>query len=169
MKKIFTLLLVSALAVSALSAQKFGYVNTALLLQEMPEVQAANSELETYQQQLMADGQTKVKQFEQKVAQYQQQASNGELSQKQIAEKEQELAAEQQSLAQLEQEVQQKILIKREELLSPILQKVDVAIQAIGKEGGYTFIFDASVQGAMLYAPEGDDLIDQVRSKMAGQ
>ena len=166
MKKIFTLLLVTVLATAALTAQKFGYVNTALLLQDMPEVQAANSQLEAYQQQLMSEGQDKVKAFEAKVVQYQQAAAAGEMSQKQIAEKEQELATEQQSLAQLEQEVQNKILIKREELLTPILQQVDEAIQAIGNEGGYTFIFDASVQGAMLYAPEADDLIDEVRTKL---
>ena len=164
--KIFTLLFACMLTAGVMTAQKFGYVNTAVLLQEMPEVQAANSQLETFQKQLMSEGQNKVKAFEQKVAQYQQQANSGDLSQKQIQEKEQELAQEQQSLAQLEQEVQNKILAKREELLTPILQKVDVAIQAIGKEGGYTFIFDASVQGAMLYAPEGDNLIDEVRTKL---
>jgi len=167
MKKIFTLLLACMITAGAITAQKFGYVNTALLLQDMPEVQAANAQLETYQKQLMSEGQGKVQAFEQKVAEYQKQAADGDLSQKQIAEKEEELGAEQQSLAQLEQEVQQKILKKREELLTPILQEVDVAIQEIGKDGGYTFIFDASVQGAMLYAPEGDDLIDEVKAKLA--
>ena len=63
-----------------------------------------------------------------------------------MAQIEEQLTKDQQAIGQLEQEMQDKVLAKREELLGPILEKIDVVIKEIGKEGGYTFIFDASVQ-----------------------
>lgn len=44
------------IAVSSLQAQKFGYINSAELLAEVPAVKAADSELETYQAQLVKSG-----------------------------------------------------------------------------------------------------------------
>ena len=44
-----------------------------------------------------------------------------------------------------------------------------MAIQQLGKEGGYTFIFDSSVQGGMLYAPEGDDVYEQLMAKLRSE
>ena len=141
-------------------------INTTLLLQDMPEVQAVGTELETFQNQLMADGQAKVEAFEKNYVDYMTKVNNGELSKVEMAQMEQALTQEQQSIAVLEQEVQNKILAKREELMGPILEKVDVAIKAVGKEGGYTFIFDSSLQGSLLYAPDGDDVINLVMQKL---
>lgn len=161
------------MAIAALSvvsfAQKFGYVNTAIILQELPEVTAADTELEAYQQQLISEGQARVAAFEQEYQGYMAAANAGELSKVQMATREETLSKEQQALQQLEQEMQFKILQKREMLLKPILEKVDKAIQDLGAEGGYTFIFDSSVQGGMLYAPDGDDLYDQVKAKLSAQ
>ncbi len=151
------------------TAQKFGYVNTALVLQELPEVTTADAELETYQQTLLEEGQARVNAFEQDYQSYIAAANAGELSKMQMATREEALTKEQQAIQQLEQEVQFKIMQKREMLLKPILEKVDKAIQELGKEGGYTFIFDSSVQGGMLYAPEGDDVYEQLMAKLKSE
>ena len=47
------------------------------------------------------------------------------------------------------------------QLLQPILSKIDAAIQKIGKEKGYDYIMDA-VSGALVYALPPHDLTDQV-------
>lgn len=49
------------------------------------------------------------------------------------------------------------VTAKREELLKPILTKVDDAIKAVAKESGYAMIFDTST-GAMLFAADTDDV-----------
>jgi hypothetical protein len=55
---------------------------------------------------------------------------------------------------------------KREQLLQPILNEVDAAIQAIGKDGQYTMIFDTSVSGGLVYAVESDDLMPAAKAKL---
>lgn len=166
MRKTITSLLFCLVTLVAVNAQKFGYVNVTLLLESLPEVQVADKELATLQEQLLTDGQAQVAAFEKAYLAYMEQVNNGDLSKVQMAEMEQELTQEQQAIASLEQEVQNKIMVKREELLKPILERVDVAIKAVGKEGGFTFIFDSSLQGAMLYAPEGDDIVELVKAKL---
>jgi len=42
------------------SAQKFGYINSQILIQQIPEVKEANAELETLKQQYEKQGQDKV-------------------------------------------------------------------------------------------------------------
>jgi outer membrane protein len=169
MKQFFLALILCTTLITGAQAQKFGYVNTALLLSELPEVKSADAQLEAYQKQLVAEGQAKVQEFEAKYQTYLAAANSGEMSKVEMAQKEQELTKGQQEIKALEQEVQDKIMTKRQELLNPILQTVDSHIQTIGKEGGYTFIFDMSAQGAMLYALESEDLTDQVRARMSNQ
>jgi len=169
MKQFFLALIVCTTLITGAEAQKFGYVNTALLLSELPEVKGADAQLEAYQQQLITEGQAQVKAFEEQYQVYVAAANSGEMSKVEMAQKEQELTKDQQAIQALEREVENKIMIKRQELLNPILENVDSHIQAMGKEGGYTFIFDMSAQGAMLYALDSEDLTDQVRTRLNSQ
>ncbi|MBT8189484.1 MAG: OmpH family outer membrane protein [Saprospiraceae bacterium] len=154
-----------SLVAISMNAQKFGYLNSALLLSELPEVKAADSDLEAYQKQLVTSGESMVKTFEEKYQRYVQEANEGVLSQVQMQQKEAELGQEQQKIQQYEVEVQQKILQKREELYQPILDKVKVALEAIGNEQGYTMIFDAS-GGVLLHAKESEDVMPLVKAKL---
>jgi len=148
-----------------INAQKYGYLNSALLLSEHPDIKSADSQLETYQTQLIASGETMVTAFQQKLAKYQKEASEGLLSQVQMQQKEGELAQEQTKIQQYELDVQNKMLAKREALYQPILDKVKVALEAIGKENGYSMIFDAS-NGTILHADESDDVMPLVKAKL---
>ncbi len=153
------------IAVSSLQAQKFGYINSAELLAEVPAVKAADSELETYQAQLVKSGEEMVKKLEAKFQAYSKEAQEGLLSQVQMQKKEEELGVEQQKIQKYELEVQNKILAKREELYKPILDKVKVTIENVGKENGYTMIFDTST-GTILHANDGDNVMALVKAKM---
>ena len=79
-----------------------------------------------------------------------------------------EINKEQQALASMEQEAVAKIAKKREELLAPILKRADEMIQKLGKEEGYTMIFDSSI-GALLYAVEAEDLTARIKQMMVSQ
>ncbi len=146
-------------------AQKFGYLNSAQLLSEFPEVKAADSQLETYQKQLVGEGEAMVKKLEAKFQAYSKEAQEGLLSQVQMAKKEEELGKEQQRIQSFELEVQNKILAKREELYKPILDKLKVAIEAIGSENGYTMIFDSSA-GTILHASDSENVMNLVKAKL---
>ena len=151
--------------VTAVHAQKYGYVNSAAILAELPQVKQMRSNLESYGsvlqkkgQQLLTDYQTK----EQEAIQKQEAGQLSPLEQQTILE---ELQNKQQEIMAFEQEMQQKMLEKEQELLQPILDQVTDAINSVAKENGYTFVFDAS-SGAILYADETSDLTEKVKAKL---
>ena len=146
-------------------SQKYAYLNSTQLLLEMPEVKAADANLETFQKSLIAKGEEMVKTFEEKYNSYVQEAQSGVLSGIQVQQKESELTLEQQAIQKYEQEVQQLIGAKREELYKPILDKVKVIVEQVGKDNGYAMIFDSSV-GGLLYAVEADNILATVKSKL---
>jgi len=159
---VLAVLMISAVA---MNAQKFGYVNSAQLLSELPAVKAAESELETFQKQLMSSGEAMVKKLEAKIQAYSKEAQEGLLSQVQMQKKEEELGAEQQKIQAFEVEVQNKILQKRETLYAPILDQVKKAIEAVGADGSYTMIFDNS-GGTILHANASEDVMSLVKTKL---
>ncbi len=165
MRKLFFLLALSCLSLGVF-AQKVGHVNTGLLLEGMSAVQAANSELEVYQQGLVAQGQKMVEglqtEYNAFVAEVQKQTMPPKVQQ----EKQAALQKKQQEIQGFEKEVQNKIMAKREVLLKPILSKVDAAIKDVGKEGDFLFIFDISIPNTILFADEPLDVTDKVRAKL---
>lgn len=165
MKMKYLLIAAACLVFVNLQAQKFGYVNSQALLIESPEVKAADAELSSYQQELLAQGEQKVKSFETKYKSYVEAANAGTLSQIEMQQQEGELAQEQEAIRQFEVEIQQKLLTKREALYNPILDKMKNALDAIGKENGYTMIFDSSL-GGLLHATEADDLMPMLKAKL---
>ena len=153
------------ISTNSLSAQKFGYVNSIQLLSELPEISTADDEIVAFQNTLVEKGQTMVKAFEANYQSYMAEAQSGVLSQVQQQQKEGTLAMEQQKIQEYEYEVQSLVAKKREEMYAPILEKVRTTIEQIGKEEGYTMIFDSSV-GGILSANDGDDIIGLVKAKL---
>lgn len=167
--KLFTKIAVLALAVLLsmdVQAQKFGYVNSGLLLEMHPKLGEANAELEAFQKTESTAFETQVKAFDAKYKKFAQEYEEGRLSQIEADKAQQTLSAEQQQLAQLEQQTQFKIAQKREQLVQPLLQDLDNAIKAVGSEGGYMFIFDTNGSGSILYAQEQDDVTALVKAKL---
>jgi outer membrane protein len=168
MKKIFGIFIAIAFIFSSFSsvhAQKFGHLNSLQLISELPEMQTANGTLEVFQTQLESQGKVMVEKLERDYNAYMIDINNGNLSQVEIAKAESELQLQQQSLQQYEADAQQKIVNKRTELYKPILDKIKKILDEIGKDQGYTMIFDTS-QGFLVHANESEDVSDLVRKKL---
>jgi len=149
-----------------LSAQKYGYVNTAELIQSIPEVKEANSNIETFKNQLQKKGQDMIKSLQAKYAALEQQRDRGELSPVQLEAEAAKLQEEEAKIMQFDQESQQKILTKSENLLKPLREKIQEAIDAVATENGYTYIFDFS-SGFLLYADTASDVSALVKAKLS--
>ena len=147
----------------SMEAQKFGYINSGEILNALPEVKQADANLEAYQKQLQKNGQKMVEQFQKDYEAIQQKVQAGTLSPKQQEEEGAKLQQRQLEIQQYEQDMVQKLEAKRNTLLKPIYDKVDVAIKAVAKEGGYQFIFE---QGVLLYADESQDVSAKVKAKL---
>lgn len=71
----------------------------------------------------------------------------------------------QDSLVAYDQDMQTKLMSKQEELLKPILDRVNEVIKEISKTDGYTLVFDLS-SGAILFADENSDITKKVMEKL---
>lgn len=158
-------LALSLLAGVSLSAQNFGYVNTQELIQSIPEVKEANSNIETFRNQLQKKGQDMIKSLQSKYASLEQKRERGEMSPKQIEVEAEKLRAEEQQIMKFEQESQQQIVKKSEDLLQPLRTKIQTAIDDVAAENGYTYIFDYST-GFVLYGDASADVSGLVRAKL---
>ncbi|MEM6697099.1 MAG: OmpH family outer membrane protein [Bacteroidota bacterium] len=169
MRKLITIttaIAITLLSVTILNAQKYGHLNAGNLLQELPAVKAANTQLEAFQQQLVKKGEEMATAFQTKLEAYIKEADSGVLSKVQMQEREGALSKEREDIVKYEQEVMMKVQEKRQELIEPILKKVDEAIQAVGKENGYKLIFDTSQINAILFVQESDDVAPLVKQKL---
>lgn len=162
LKPVLLALALCSVALSA-SAQKFGYVNSALILAEMPELKQAEASLEALQTQLQKKGQTMLEKLQADYAAVQQKMERGELSPKQQETEAARLKAAEEELGKYEQDMMKQLQEKRDALLQPIYEKVNKAIADVAKENGFQFIFD---QGVLLYADESQDVSRLVKAKL---
>ena len=160
-----TLTMIMALTISA-SAQKFGHLNSSLMLQDHPKVQEADVILEEFQKAELAELQKKAEVFDASYKAFLTEYNQGNLSQVRSAELQKELTAEQEKLKEMETTAQYKLQLKRQQLLEPILKELDEAIRAYGTENGFTMIFDTSVMGTIVFAEESQDLTAAIKQKV---
>ena len=165
MYKILLLALFIVLGVE-LNAQRYGHMNFSAFLTSLTDTRKADIDLEEYQNTLVAQGQAMAEKFKNNYIAFMKEQQAGNLAP--IKEKEQQelLQKEQEAIQAFEQEIQQKLQVKREELLKPIVDKITAKISEVCKENGFVMVFDTSSFNALLYSPESEDITSLVRSKM---
>lgn len=168
MKRIFRLSLVAVFTVCVAftaEAQQFGYTNSQEILMEMPDVKRADSQLADLQKQLQRKGEQMVKAYQEKRADLQRRHDNGELSPAQAKIELENLAKDEQKLMEYEQNMMQQLATKREQLIKPIFDKIQNAIDTVAKEKGYSYVVDSST-GVLLYADPSHDITGAVKSRL---
>jgi len=170
MKKIAKIFLFSfvflVITGSSAVAQKYGHLNSGNLLVQMPETKKADEELRAYQDSLVKKGEEMANALKEHFAQVNDDYNKGLLSPLQAQKKQEELEKKKDELSKYQQEVTDKVGKKREELFTPILDKVQVAIDAVGKENGYKIIFDSSIPNVILFAVDTDNVEALVKAKL---
>jgi len=164
MKKYFLLTIGLTIATVGFS-QKFGYCNSGALLTSIPEVKAADSDLQAFQTQLTKKGQEMMKALQDKVTELDRKEKQGSISPKELEAQGAKLKEEQASISKYEEEVYKKLAEKREELFKPILDKVNKAMADVAKENQFAFVFDQNTQ-ILLYADESLDVTKLVKAKL---
>jgi outer membrane protein len=162
MKKIlFSLALLAGLAAGA--QQKIGYISSDELLVAMPEAKKADAEISAYAKTFQDQLASMQKELETKYKAYEASVKTMNDATKEVKEK--ELADLQNRIQSTQQTAEEKIQNKRQELLKPITEKADAAIQAVAKEKGYAYIFDANA-GGIIYAQPADNILKDVKAKL---
>ena len=141
---------------------RFGHIDTQSLLEAMPERNSIQTEIETAAGQFEQEIVRMQGELEGKVAEYQQKAESWPAAIR--AQKEQEITGDQQGLEQFYGTVQQELASMEARLLEPMIERARVAIEAVGAEEGFTYIFDTS-SGATVYNG-GEDVLPLVKAKL---
>jgi len=142
---------------------KFGYINSAELLKQMPEIKEADTKLLALAKQFEVRQNELKEEYNKKIAEYQSLEKETPTSIREM--KENEIVDLQNRIATFQEKVQQDIMKKKEELYQPILDKAEKAIQDVAKENGYRYVFDSSM-GVLLYADDSDDISAMVKKKL---
>lgn len=144
------------------SAQKYAHVNSQELFGLMPELQTVSARLDSLNRQYEDLLVTMQEEFQRKVQDYEAKASGMTDAMRQL--QEEELSTMQQRLQTTYQTAQQDIAQKRQEYVAPIQEKMLNAIQEVGREQGFTYVFDSAV---MLYIdPTATDLMEACKAKL---
>ena len=147
---------------------KLGWLNSAALLDAMPEKVKADSEISKYAKSFQDMIEGMGKEYQSKIQQYQSTEKTMTDAMKEVKQK--EIQDLQNRIETTQQSAQEKVGQKKQEVYGPILEKADKAIKAVAKEKGFDYIFDASSGGGMLlFAREGDNITGLVKAKMGIQ
>jgi outer membrane protein len=170
--KSFGITLFFALIISVAGAQdtkqKFGHINTGNLIELLPEIKQADSLLTAYQDSLLITENALTTDFEKDYTEFVQLANAGELTKIAMQNKQQEFQKREEEIVNLRRANQLAILQKRQELMNPVLEKLQTAVNEVAKENGYSYIFDIG-SGSLLFANESHDLEALVKQKLGLQ
>ena len=146
MKKILLIAATAFAAVTAFAQPKFAHVNSTELVQLCPEMDKARETMTAASneaQETFNDMQTE---FNTKYQAYQSKGSTWTAAVRESKEK--EINDVQQRIMEFEQSIQQELAAKQNELMAPLIQKAQEAVNQLAKAGGYIYVFETS---QMLY------------------
>ena len=155
MKKVFGVFLMSLImgAGGTMMAQnlKFGHINSDELFQLMPERDTIMKELQAKQTELQNTAEIMQVEFNNKYNEYVQTMET--LTNLVRQTKEEDLAALQERIANFNQRADQELQQYQATLIEPVLNKAEKAIKEVGRENGFTYIFDMA-RGPIIYFDE---------------
>ena len=156
-KNIFALLLVF-ISVSVF-AQKFFYVNSDYIMENVPEFKEAQNEIDALSKKWQAEIESRLKEIEDLKASFQ--AEMVLLTDQMRADRGNEIKKKEIELQEFQVEkfgIEGELFKKKKTLVQPIQERVYDAIREVAETGGYGMVFDKSKNPTLLY---GSDKLDK--------
>lgn len=164
-KKVFSTALFALALVTLATAQRIAYVDVTAVLENMPEYQKAQEQLDkvaTQWRQEIAQEQDKVKGMYSKY-----QAEQVLLSEEMKKTREEEILNKEKEVREMQRQKfgpEGALFKKREELVKPIQDKVYAAIQKFAEDKGFEYVFDKGSSSGMLYADKKNDKTEDIKN-----
>lgn len=158
------MLLISTVTIFAQNPQKTGYVDSQIILTQLPEAIKAQSDLDALTSVWSNQVDSMKMALQQQYADVQKQLATmtddqKQIKQKELIEKEQQIYAFQnQKFGQPNGEIYQ----KQETIFEPVKKKIYAAIELVAQEEGMQFVFDKSGDILLLYADAAFDITFKV-------
>lgn len=155
--------LMMAVAVPTFAQQKFGHIDSAALLELMPEKAKAEKDLEAFAIPFNDELKKMAAELESKMVAFEstQEGMTKLVRQTKVT----EIQDMQSRIQQFQENAQGEISTKEQEVLGPIVEKARKAIDEVANDKGYTYVFDASL-GVLLYMKDSNDIMAEVKVKL---
>jgi outer membrane protein len=163
LKKVFAATLIIVGSFYAKAQSKVAHINTQELVESMPEMINAKSELEKLAKTYETDIQAMATELQNKIKQYD--AESSTKTDEENGKRLQEVQSMEQSIRQYQGQAQQDLQKKEIELLKPITEKAKAAILKVGNDQGFNYVLDSS-QGQGVIMANGKDLLADVKAEL---
>lgn len=150
-----------------MQAQKYGHIDFNALVEMMPEADSAQKALETYARMLEKELEAMQLELETKYNDFQTKTKAGTLSETMRATMEEDLVAMQQRIQKFQMDARNELQAKEQELFAPVMDKARKAVEEVGKEGGYIYIYNES--SLLYYSEQSEDIMPKVKAKLGIQ
>ncbi len=155
-----------AMTASVQAQQKIGHINSAEVLQAMPEFKQMQTDLEKQRDIYTKALEGMYAEYDRKQKELQEKSKVPGTPDAIIEILVQELQQKQQSIQDFEGKVNDDLQKLQSEKLKPIQEKYLKAVKEVAIAGGYSYILDI-IQGSVAYFPEGqNDVTDLVMKKL---
>lgn len=163
LKTLFIAILMAAPLNFATAQSKVAHIDTQKLISEMPEVIAAQKQLEQLEKTYTTEIENTYKEFQTKAQTYSADAANQTDVTNQARQK--ELETMQQNINQYRETAAQDLQKKQVEMMRPLYDKAKVAIEKVAAAQGFDYVLDASAGGSVIMA-KGKDLMADVKADL---
>jgi len=168
MRKILCAALLSIAAGIPASAQmKIGHLNSEAIMQQLPEAQDAQKQLDGITTDWQAELSKMQTDLQHKFEEYDKKKLI--MSDKRRSEVEKELQDMERKMVDYRTAkfgTSGELFSKQNELMKPIQDKVFKAVKDVADEGGYDYVFDKSSTTLLMYSNEKNDLTAKVLAKL---
>mgnify|MGYP003288835722 CR=1 FL=1 len=164
MKKIIIALLLALPFAVMAEDLKIGIFNSQEVITILPDYNTAMSELENINLKYQTEGKKLQEELEKK---YQEYASTAETLDPAIRQyKETELARLQQSIQEFATNAETTLKKKQQELMMPIINKIQQAIKKVGDENNFTYIIDNAANVVPYVSPKAENVLPLIKKAL---
>jgi len=170
MKKIIILIAVFGIFLMPLFAQKYAYVDTEYILDNIPEYADAQNELDDLAVEFQEEIEAKYAEIDKMYRDFQAEAVL--LPEDLKKKKEEDIVDKEKEVKELQTKrfgPTGDLFQKREELVKPIQEKIYNAIEEISEDKNYAFVFDKAGSLTILYVNVKFDISDDVLDKVGAE
>lgn len=143
------------------------HISTADVLDAMPDKVKAEQELERYYGELQNQLQSMTQEYQNKIQYYE--ANQTTMSNLTKQSKEKEIFDLQNRIQQFQMNAESEFETRRIELLNPILNKIQNAINSVAKENSLSYVIDTSTGATVFWGEDAIDITYMVMKKLGIQ
>jgi outer membrane protein len=167
MKRLFVTISLAAILAIGSYAQKYAFVDTDYILNNIPSYKASQDELDKLSQQYESEIKAMYDEIDKLYREYQ--AEKVLLTEEMRGKREEQIITKEREAKKLQNDYfgQEGLLYKkREELIKPIQDEVYNAVKEIANESGYAVIFDTASGPSLIYTNPRYDVSDEVLQRL---